>query len=334
VPVPAEFVLPEQTPAGLKSVLEMRPANTTQIELAAIAAAEAARVAAQLGQTDEAWQLVEQALSYTRGMGPSRSTVTLWLDLMKNRSSLDYQLGLALETTSADQKRTAFNEYRSIVEQLARKADARLELQATLLSQAIDWNLADRVWQLVQNSATAANADPYLTTSVPWLLVSHFQEAGAAGQAQAVAALLEQNRIQPPLAIRVRQDMARLVNEGKLTEAAALAQRWPVAANSRHRDETERNRWILRLAARLVKNGQTRAAFQLLDALQQTTFILLRQEGYDLVAALATRQGDAQTVWQVARAGRLDPVERAAALRGMLVALDLAPAAAAVEPAP
>ena len=333
VAAPAENVLPEQSPAGLKAILGMRPGNTASFELAAIAAAEAARVAARLERSDEAWQLVEQALGYARGMGPSRGAVTPWLDLMKNRNSLDYQLGLALETTSTDRKRIAFNEYRSIVEQLARRGDARLELQATLLSRAIEWGLADRVLKLVQESSASATADPYLRTNVPWLLAAHYRDAGAAEQAQAVTALLQQNRIQPPLRVRVEQDMARLVREGKLTDAANVAQRWPISDSARHRDETDRNRWILRLAARLVKDGKTRAAFQWLQAFRQPAFIMLRQEGFDLLAALATRRGDAQTVWQVARSGTLEPVERAAALRGMIVALDQAPPAKpAAEP--
>lgn len=334
VKVPADDLLPEQSPAGLRTILSIQPGNSARFELAAIAAAEAARVAARLERTDEAWQLVEQALGYARGMGPNRASVTPWLDLMKNRNSLDYQLGLALDTTSTDRKRIAFNEYRSIVEQLARKGDARLHLQATLLSRAIEWGLADRVLQLVEESSASAMADPYLRTTVPWLLAAHYRDAGAAEQAQAVTALLQQNQIQPSLRVRVEQDMARLVREGKLTEAANVAQRWPVSDGAR--DETDRNRSILRLAARLVKDGKTRAAFQWLQAFRQPAFITLRQEGFALLGALATRRGDAQTVWRVAKGGSLEPVERAATLRGMIVALDQVPPAEppAAEAAP
>ncbi|HUG93048.1 MAG TPA: hypothetical protein VML55_19565, partial [Planctomycetaceae bacterium] len=326
--VPDPFLLPEQSAQGLKAFLALQPASTVSLELAAIASAEAARVEALLGKTDEAWKSLEQALAYTRGTGPSRPAVNLWLDLLKNRRSLDYQLGLALETTSADAVRNAFNRYRSKVEQLTGTADARLELQVAFLSQAIEWNLADRVWQLVRQPATGGDADRYLTTSLPWILAAHFRQSGAAAEAAAVTSLLEQNQIQPAERVRVPQEMARLALEGQVPQAARLAQRWPIAAGSRARDEAERQRWILRLCARLVKDDKTRQAFQLLQELQGSTYISLRQQGFDLAAGLATRRGHAQAVWQTARSGALDPVERAAALRGMIVALEAAPAPA------
>jgi hypothetical protein len=71
----------------------------------------------------------------------------------------------------------------------------------------------------------------------------------------------------------------------------------------------------MRLACRLVNSGKATEAFQFAKAFEDQ---VLREETYELIAALSAKTGKPEVAWDVFQDGGLPPTERIALGRGFV----------------
>ncbi|MGH7127253.1 MAG: hypothetical protein ACREIV_01700, partial [Planctomycetaceae bacterium] len=150
--------------------------DATPLRMAAVAAAEIARVQAELGQPEPAWSSMQTALNFTRAMTPSPVVVEEHIQsVTSRRDQIQDQLRSELSLDSADEAATAYIRYRQQTERLLAAARERFDLQAALLAEAAEWGLHGPVWSEVQSRSAHADAgarEPYLKSSrVPSVLL-------------------------------------------------------------------------------------------------------------------------------------------------------------------
>lgn len=309
------------TLTGMKQIYNIDLPDPTAARTTAYAAAEIARAEALLGQAEASWKSLQRALDFARGTAPSVPAVQNFLQEVEfsGVAGIQNQLQQALSLPSADRARIAANRYQKNLDALHQAARKRMQLEAALLSEAANWNLGEPLWKEISSRSQAADPNEkenWFDTAVPWILAERLRAAGLSEQAQPVEAAIQGVRSTAGSEELLRQRTAALATSGNVKQAAALIERsdW---------SETERNRWALRLACRLVRDGKPEAAVQLVAAFGRDP--LFREDAYDMVAAQATRAGHGSKVWELAQTAGFRPTEKIAYLRGFVVGVERAP---------
>lgn len=315
-PAPSQF--PE-----MKRVLAFNLPDPVPLRMAAIAAAEIARAEAQLGNAEAAWNSMTTALKFTRAMAPSPSG-------MRDRRKEVEEGGLAfretlkrgLELKNDDEVRRALSNYRKKVIDLADASEARFRLQTELLAEAAEWGLQDQVWGEVVARAEHSDAnerEPYLATTLPDQLVGIYKEAGASDKVRTVEAALQGAKPAQNARAELRRATNRMIDSGELKQAAARI-------SQSTEDEAWRQQWALRLACRLASRDAPKRAMEFVAALND---LLLREEAYDLCAAIASRNGHSRMIWDYIQAVELTATEEISLYRGLVAGISAAEKAGA-----
>ncbi len=311
---------PMPTP-GMKDLYEAKFPSMQPEETAAAATFEVARLQSSLNQTDAAGQSIQQGLSILRSLAPSpTAALKLQRDVKISGDFVRSDLQNALSINSDDEARRAFRTYQQKVNELKDRADARFALQVSLLSQAAQWKLADKVQaEILQTPAADAGAsEPYLETALPWVVLEelHGQDSAQAG---ALQAKLKEHRQTKPAGLALVENSIRWM---KGNQIATLAEK--LGGRMEALPETKRRRWILRLGSQTVLAGQTEKALSFVRVLfKRDPF--MGEDAAELISALATKNGDGETVWRELERQTWTPTQQIAAYRGFVAAIEPPP---------
>lgn len=314
VPVPEEYVL-----LDAKAFLSQDVPDEVNLRVATFAAAEVARVQAQLGQSEAAWKSLAAALGYVRGTAPTVVEVERRQGQIGDR--LKNQLRSLLSLDSEDRARLALNDYRKQCTRFLEVARTRFNTQQEILRKAADWNVLDALWNEIQarsDSSTDPNRrEPYHMTTIPGIVASRYRQAGAEDQAKAVETAVG-GQLKTDVRESVKQTTVSLANSGKVVQAA----REIMKANApRNADHTWLEHWMLRLACRIAVTQGTDAAFEYVVTFSPKRDPLWREAGFRLVAGLATQNGDVEKVAAFANHKGLSATERVSVYRGLVGAI-------------
>ena len=320
---PAELKLP-----GLREVQRrFKLPEEHTLWRSAFAQIELARAEVLLGNREAAWQAVQKALTYPRGMAPSPVAVA-----SLSRTS-QQQLATALEVTTADQSRIEFTEFRRKMELISRRTRVRTELQQSLMSAALDWGLAVDVWN--ELSSRSSHSDPALqeswgTTSLVLRTADALQAAGQTEQAKAAEQLGEQalELLSPAEQVRLTTD--RQVAAGDATAAMQQIEQ----ASGGGIDRMWKTQRAMELAGRLAAGKLTSASVRFATASSDP---LLREDCLELLAAQLALAGTTDELWSLMQTMNLSHTEKAATGAGLAAGFSArkptAPAAVAPEQA-
>ena len=304
---PSPMVLP-----GIKQLYALKLPDPTALRLAALAAAELARVEARLEQKPAAWTSMMRCMSYLRATAPGLTAVRDRIADIRRRgpATMRAELKAALDLGSDDKARRALTRYRNRLDALRSAAELRLAIQANLLSRAAEWGLLDLVWKEIQTRTTETNLDkqdPFLETKVPWVVAYQYLDAGTREKAQAIGDALTAAKQKPNLPEQIAHLASARLKSGDPTSAAAQL-------SNRQVDAAWRMQRMLAIACRLVKQDQWTSAIRFVSGYRDP---VAREEAYELIGVLATRIGQRQAVWKTLQDDELAPTERIALARGL-----------------
>ncbi|MDC0307519.1 MAG: hypothetical protein P8M30_07395 [Planctomycetaceae bacterium] len=177
-----EFLIP--APAELLNYEIPDPSAVLNQILALLALARAQDA---VGENDEAWNIMQRALTLARSIGPTPSALAarphdqndVGADAIK--SELREKLGLENENTL----RIRFNSYVKKLTELEASADLRVQTLETLLSEALLWGQAVNVWEEMQTRIDQTDEDlkePFLKSSLLPEVQAALQQANASSQ--------------------------------------------------------------------------------------------------------------------------------------------------------
>ena len=319
VPVPDAFVLPT-----MEDLYDLKPENLVRLRIAAVAAAEIARVEALMQRHEAAWTSLSKALQYLRASAPSVTAAQNRNDEFsrRGRAAIESALANILDLRTDEQARIAANKYRKQCQDVLAGAKLRFDLQVQLLSQASQWSQIEPIWNEISAKVKADDEnqnEPYFSTSLPSILATRARATKNEALAKTIESAAGENSPADRFGV-LQQETSQLVTDGKLATAAAKKIDLYVGKN---RDDSERAfQWVLQLACRLVKEKQVEQAFNLLAGLENPVW---RETGLQLTAALAARNGLAASAWKFAadKSKRLPATEQVALMYGLIVALSL-----------
>jgi hypothetical protein len=311
IAVPQAIIVPEMT-----ELFTLELPDPVELRSAALAAAEVARVEDQLNQPQAAWKSLLLAIRFPRAMAPSPPAIQSRLDEIETLGPGVFRerLKRAFALGSYDEADRKLRDYRQRCRSIRQAAEERFQQQTTLLAKAAAWNLRDEIWNEIRTRSDEPDPDqrePYYGTAVPWILAYKSREAGHADKADAIETSLARARQNPDPQVQLKETTTRLIAAGDVEQAAVKIQKSRV-------DEAWRTQWSMQLACRLVKSGRTRRAFDFVRAFKSQ---LLRESTLELIAALATRQGDGAIVWNRIQEVPFPPTEKVAVCRGFVAGI-------------
>ncbi len=313
---PVEPALPDT-----KGVIELKLPAPAPLVQSAVALGQLCQLQAAAGQPVPAAATLEKSLQFARGMSPALDVVVTLAQQTQRTSAgvLQNQLRQELKLKTDDDARLTTNAYRRNVDQLDAAARHSTALQAEILQRAVEWGLADAVWDIVSLRTTddeVARRVNFMTTGVPAVLVEAFRRGNQTEKLNALLALWKQLQqsdapAQPELVL-----IEELLAAGETTQAARQL-------SAMESVNTRRDEWAHVLAAQQVKKHGAAAAFAFIAQLND---IILREECYELSASLATVKGEAADVWRQVQAVNA-ATEKVALCRGLVAGLTGVPTA-------
>lgn len=315
VTAPAPFKL-----QSAKSILDLKLPDDGPLRMAALAAAEVGLVRTQMKQNDSAWVSFHMALRFLRGAAPGLTFADQKLAQVDGAGAAKIrgELQKDLQLKNADQVQRSFNQYKKkLKDDIRPAAFQRFLRQAEILEIAARAGFVDQVWDEVQKGEARPDViekEPFLTSSVPTVLVEQFKLAGKAEIQQAVA-----KAAQPREAALAPEFQARVIGElvRQELDAGNLKEVLQQLNQLKTSDTGVLHEVALRLGCRLVKSGKISEAVQFARDLKDT---LLREDCLFIVAALAARHGHAAEVWKQIGL-RLGQTETVAACTGLVTGL-------------
>lgn len=317
--VAALGTFPQKSPMpepDLRTIYEGQFPRTPFNTRMAATAFEVARLQSRLNKKAEAWTSIQQGLEILRSEALPESTATRLADEVKPKTDTSFvkaRLGSVLSLDSEEKIRQAFRTYQTNVNDLKEQADARLNLQAELLSKAAEWGLAERVAQEILDEPTDRPRDSYFKTDLPWVVL-HAHPEKASNEIQALSAALRQQRVSKPKGQALLENTARWMQQGEFSKVVDALGRSPVPL-----PDHVRKRWILRLCTQQVKEGQTDEVLSFLLALFNLD-PFLGEDAAELIVAFATEQGQGDLIWQELKTGSWSATQRILAYKGFIEA--------------
>jgi hypothetical protein len=320
IPVPKPFVLPESRQLyrlGSSSNSDTGLPDLAPLRISALAAAEAARVEIQLGQTEQAWKSIQLVMAFARGMAPALSSIQKKLVIADEQpGSIRGELSRFLNINSKDRNKLqrVLNRYIKQCERIRDAALARHRLQTQLFAEAAQWGLEDKVWDEIRSRSEHNDLNQkefYYTTSVPVILANRFVVSGANDRVKEIQSIFTGGNLQPNAQEEIKQATIRHLADDAGVQNAATA----LEMESNTLDPYVRELWALQSASRLVKSGKTDRAVRFAFAMKDP---ILRENILMLVAAQATGIGHGETIWKLIQSGSRQAMDRIALCRGFV----------------
>jgi len=308
---PLDLALPED----LRDLSRFEAPDADAAMFSAAALAEAAGLAARLGQRETAESLLSSALAYCRSMAPSLIDVEQRTADVKSGgiTALRERLKREWKLKTENEAQVGATTLQKNLDELADAARQRIELQKELLTRAVDWDLSDFVWSYIRRGpdlADAQRADYLLFSPLPALLAEKYQAAGNAEQLEVVTSAWKQLTSNRPLPPSFASQLT-----------TALASTAPLAANGAVEvlkqfngkpDEVDER--VMQAVCRLTAAGRDPVALKFAALLNDA---VLREECYLLIAGMAGRRGETVAV-EKHLADLSQATEKVALARGLI----------------
>jgi hypothetical protein len=312
-PFPEE-PLPEDTGA----LAMFHPPEPKPREFLAFAAGEAAHLAAQLGEREQAANLLQTALSQIRSLGPNPVEIERrrqQYDPLAATRALREELKEKLKLKKSEDALAAANDFKKNLDELARAAEQRVRLQIDLLTQVIDWGLPDFAWDYIRKGPTAADAaqaDNLIFSELSSRLAQAYHAAGNQDQFELVTASWNQLVPNRPLATVSAADQIaadlQAGNPKSYDHAAGLI-------NALKKDPAAQDALAMESVCQAAAAKRYAPAFALIARIADP---VLKEECYLLTAAIAGQQQDLKPVdLQIMEVGQA--TEQVALCRGVIV---------------
>ena len=291
------------------------PASEPFVQAVA-AASEVANLQAQSAETlADAEKSLETAMAFADAIAPPLEVVQQRQDEaeQKGPARLRDELKKLRKLRNDDEARSATNLYRKVLSDILAAAQRRFNLQVQLLSRlrAAGVGLNSKVWIIVNSRTTSDDADlqdNFFNSELPGELAEALK--GTDEERAIQGAWLHRYpdaKISRPIAIefrdRLKSDVAGAV---KFLFAAKL-------------EQTELEQIVLQTASQLAEKKEVALAFDMIDALPKE-IVWLRENCDRFVAALATKQGLEQAVWDQAAEVK-QQTEKISICRGLIAGL-------------
>ncbi len=316
--------LPEPKPMtapDLKTIYQGGFSLHQPAEHVAVAAFEVARLQAALKQPKEAWKSIERGLAALRSESlPLSQTEQLLAKLKTEGDFLRGDLKNALALANEDQARQAFRTYQKHVNELQAQAESRLRLQTALLSRAAEWNLGEAIYRELTQWPESAGGDSYFKTDLPWVLLAELKAEGSQSAAP-LEAMLKEKRVSKPRGQTLLENSARAMKDLDTPKVLDAIGRGTPAL-----PDPVRRRWILRLSSREVLAGHTGDVLSFLLGLFNVD-PFLGEDAAELIAGLATQNGQGETIWEELDQRSWQPTQKLAAYLGFIAAVPPKPPA-------
>jgi hypothetical protein len=319
---PAALTMP-----NMAQMYEYELPNAAPMQAGILAHSEIAHVQALLGKTADATESLAAVCDIARAIAPSPIGTQECFDEIERGgvSTTNSRLQNALGISTTDKLDIARRRYTRQCQKVNEAAQARFNLQETILTQAIEWGLLDAVWKEIGEQAKADAAsneeEPYFDTALAVILADAYTSAGNSELAQLVQTAVESHEVRAASkdarAARVlrhkrEQGTWKYANGGDPRKAAAGVNSAPVGDDAQKAWKWE---WSMRVACRLVNSDKTADALAFIRALKDP---VQREDVYRLAAALATKRGDGATVAEFISKNKLPFTEQVSALSGVV----------------
>ena len=297
-----------------------------QLEILAFAYAEVARLEALLGHPEESWKQLQNGLACTRAMTPSPAVCREIVAKLKQMGSAYFKSKLKelLELKTNDEAGLAFKDYRTHARQLAKKSEARFQLQTTMLIHATSWKGLPLL-VLTEIKERQANQDidqrePYQETRIIDYLRTWFdgikdkailEKIKSLPKLDDITKLLTSGSRRIPVPVLLHAYRTR-IKEGLLKEAAEVIK--PGGTLGRHLSSMT----ALQSVCQLVKQDKHKEALQLTSAFADP---LVREPALRLISMLATSRGKGQPFWEESKHFSFHPTEKISLYHGMVTGI-------------
>ena len=322
VPPPSDYVVPD-----MKDMMKLELGDLVAPKLNAIAAAELAHTQTLLGQTKPAGESLAAAMQHLRGNAPSPFAAAKLFDATsRDIPAVKAQLKNVLKLKTDDKVTQALTTYRAKCRLMFDAANARFALQTELLKAAVDWPLADAVWN--EATARAGESTPeesrevFLKTNLSVRLGQRLRAAGAIDHARQCENAVTTGEL-TDARDALQRDTEEAANNGEFNAVAQKLSAYQPTKAEGEKVATEDTDWPLlwglRLACRMAKAGKTEQAFELVSGFKD---MLWREEGYEILAAITAKNPvAAEPIWKKYRPSLLTPTEKMAIFRGLCAGL-------------
>lgn len=302
---------------------------------AAVAAGDVALIELRVGQTDAAWESIQQAIRHCMAMAPSRTQTAALLERCEKqegsvRQQLDSTLNLRGDRTKIF---NAFNRYRAQCGRLHEEAIRRYELQVELLRAVAQRGLQEKVWPYVverQNSSDQGVREPFFQSTLPGLTLAIARAQGQSDLVSAVQAAFPDATVKVDV---VDFAAARVATIQDSTDVRAVVDYFKPAYRTRDVDRNRIDLVALQTSCRLQKARSAPATFQFVIRIPDPNGLAV-EDAFTLLAAHAAQESEASELWRVMSESReLEATHFASLYYGFVSVISEAPPKPVTPPA-
>lgn len=307
-----EFTLP----TAPKEFQRLKLPSAASGQVAFSGLAETILLAARLGEKERVETLTRRSVKLARSLGPTLSRFQQLQDEFDQLgpTAMRERLKETLELKSNDQARQELEQYRSRLGELKLGAELRSSLIEALYARLIDEGQATLVWDDLRVRVQERDADrnePWGRSSLGALLEQAFQSADLAAEQRAFRAVWPTlPGAKDKLALPLDREVRAKVMAGEVAAAAK-------ALTGAKLDPVDRDRTALSIATAFQSPAELDARLKFVSQLDDS---VLREELFQLVAALASRQQQHQAIWKQFGA-TVQVTEKLSLARGLIAGL-------------
>ncbi len=279
-----------QLPEDLKELSTFDTPALDERSFQFAASGELTQLAARLGKTEQADELLKSTLARARAMAPNRQSVDQkrgqvmagGIATLRDRLKKEWKL------PTNEKAQAAANTLQKNLDELEAAAERRSDLQLQLLTRAVEWGQAGPVWNAIRQDSSG-DSDTWMHSNLPSVVAEAFQSAGNQEQFDQAAAVLKKQSPDKSVA----RPWRALFREAVEAQPKPNHEHVNTLLNKFKGDPVELDGYILEAVSRLAAAGKTAAA---LDFTAQLTDMVLKEECYVLIAGIAGRRGETSAV--------------------------------------
>lgn len=288
-----------------------------------------ARAQDAVGESDEAWKIMQTALTLARSVGPTPSALVARPQDQNDvgADAIKAELKEKLELENENTLRIRFNSYAKKLKELEASAALRVETLETLLSEALMWGQAANVWQEMQSRIDETNEDlkePFLKSSLLPEVQAALEQAKASSQLTELA-----RRIGSTLPARDAQQLFLFELDRMIA-----AKDFSTLESAINTSGIDRERLEMSFFDRLLpvaKSGDLELTVSAIQALPKRIsstrmdLTVMKEELYYFLGRIAGQLGQSRPFQKLIQKQLPAPVEEVSMLAGICVGIETSP---------
>lgn len=285
-----------------------------------------ARAQVDNGETEKGFETVQTALKMCRSIAPSPSALASRPHDQDDpgAEAVEQALKEKLNLNSDNQVRKSFNDYVSQLKSFEETSQLRFQAEEALLSEAVFWGLAPRVWEEMQARIDETDND----LKEPWLESKLLPEVANALQAENSTQQLNELNRRTGNRLPDRDPQLRLISD---LDQMIEKRNFSNLKQAIEQSGIDRERLEATLVDRLRRHageGQFELMAQLIQALPErlirkaTDLSLVREDLYFLLGRIAAQSGEAREIIPLVNKQVPSPTEEISLLAGVAIGLE------------